>query len=461
MRVLSLDFEPLFGDDDDTISTFDSDVSVFDFDVVIWDPEASLENYHAYSTYKGAPSLGDDESARFKSDVERRKVEFTDFVDSGRHLIVTARPAQKFYVATGEVTTSGTGRNAARTRMVNALDITSAIPYCSSGFATASGSRIATVGSGPLQEHIKRFTKQLRYTTTISSPPGTPLATVAGTDRVIASLLRTESGGSLTLLPSTVFEATWSDDGETETWPDEASAHEESLLLAVASLGDTGEVERPTWAEHFTTKKQQDASIDIAKQEQSIERARKKLSTLRSTKSRLDMRDQLYLGTGRVLELQVKEVLELLGGKITEPEPGRDDWRVDFDGRQATVEIKGVSKSSAEKHAAQLEKWVAGALADTEVHHKGILVVNTWRAIPLSSRTEDDFPTQMIPYSTSRNHALITGLDLFVIAAEVEANPERAEFWRRAILEVSGRLAGVPDWRDFIQETLTASSEGS
>lgn len=85
-----------------------------------------------------------------------------------------------------------------------------------------------------------------------------------------------------------------------------------------------------------------------------IERARKKLSTLHSTKNTLDMRDQLYLGSGRTLELQVKEVLELLGGKVTEPEPNRDDWRVDFNGQQAAVEIKGVSKSAAEKHAAQL-----------------------------------------------------------------------------------------------------------
>lgn len=461
MRILALDFEPLFGDGDDTASHFDSDVSAFDYDVVIWDPADSLKNYHQYDTFRGAPALSDNESARFKADVKRRKAEFADYVNSGRHLIVIARPSQVFYVATGEVRTSGTGRNAARTRMLDSLDITSAIPHSDAGFTRASGNRITTFGSGPVQDHIKRFTKQLRYSTTISSPPGDALATVTGTDKVVAASLRTESGGSLTLLPPTVFEGTWDDDGESREWPDDAVSYQESLLLAVTSANEAGEIERPAWAERYATQKQQDASVSIAKQEQLIERARKKLSTLHLTKNKLDMRDQLYLGTGRVLELQVKEVLEMLGGAVSEPEANRDDWRVDFDGTLAAVEIKGVSKSAAEKHAAQLEKWVAGAFADTEVQHKGILIVNAWREMPLDARTEDSFPAQMIPYSTSRNHVLITGLELFIIAAEIEADPERAGFWRKAILETNGRLEEVPDWRGFIQETVTASSEGA
>lgn len=150
---------------------------------------------------------------------------------------------------------------------------------------------------------------------------------------------------------------------------------------------------------------------------------------------RLTPRDQLFLGTGRALELQVRAVLELLGGTVTEPEPGRDDWKVSFPEGDAVVEVKGVGKSAAEKHAAQLEKWVASAYEQTGAMPKGILVVNTWRETPLSERTKEAFPAQMLPYSEGRGHCLVTGLQLYLIRADVEAHPEHAENWRKALLE--------------------------
>lgn len=47
MRLLSLDFDPVYGDDDDRAS-FSGDLSVFDYDVVIWDPAATFRMYRDY-----------------------------------------------------------------------------------------------------------------------------------------------------------------------------------------------------------------------------------------------------------------------------------------------------------------------------------------------------------------------------------------------------------------------------
>ncbi|WP_150463267.1 hypothetical protein [Nesterenkonia ebinurensis] len=458
MRILSLDYEPLFGDEYDTASTFESDISVFDYDIVIWDPEASIQGYSYYDHYQGLPSLTDQESARLKADVDRRRAEFREYVESGRTLIVVARPPQTRFVATGEVRTSGTGRNATRVRVVAQLDIMSAIPAPGISFTRASGDRISVVGRGPLQDHLRVNAKHLRYAATMASAPGSTIATVTGMDRIVASVLRTKAGGTLAMMPPTSFKGEWDEDGENQDWPDEAPAFQVSLIDALIALDGLGEVERPVWADRFTTQNQVGIRAAVVKQEAAIERARKKLSALQAERDAADLRDQLYLGSGRVLELQVKDVLQLLGGEVSEPEPNRDDWRVDFDGTPAVVEIKGVTKSAAEKHAAQLEKWVAGALADTETAHKGILIVNTWRDLPLDERTDEDFPAQMIPYSTGRKHALITGLELFVIAADIEADPKKAKYWRDKALSTSGRLTDVPDWRGFIQEITTGNS---
>src|SRR5207248_9381894 len=114
-------------------------------------------------------------------------------------------------------------------------------------------------------------------------------------------------------------------------------------------------------------------------------------------------------------------------------------------------------KSAAEKHAAQLEKWVANHYGDSGTAPKGLLVVNTWRDTPLVERTGEDFPAQMLPFSQSRGHCLATGLDLFVTRAEIQADASRAVYWRQKMLATAGRLADVPDWRSVLLVTETAT----
>ena len=66
----------------------------------------------------------------------------------------------------------------------------------------------------------------------------------------------------------------------------------------------------------------------------------------------------------------------------------------------------------------------------------------------------------MIPFCTARGHVLLTGLELFVIVADVQANPRKKEFWVDKIMTTSGRLQDVPDWRDYIHQ-VSASDKGN
>ena len=464
MRILSLDYDPLFGADDDVRSSFSSDTSAFDFDVVIWDPEASFAIYNSYSdTYMGLPSLRDSQSSRLKADVERRRSEFKEFVDSGKTLIVVARPPQSCYVTTGQIDYSGTGKNARRTTMVAPFDILRALPIDPPGFQRASGNRIEAIGDGPLQVVIRKYAADLEYAATMTSAPGTAFAKVVGTTRSVASFHRVKSGGLLVILPDTTFitdDPFAENDPETgEKWPARATEFQVDLLDAIEALTGTSEIARPSWTADYSTQDEQKAREAVIKQQAAIEKARNKLTGLQADAESIELKAQLYLGTGRQLELRVRDVLEQLGGKVTEPEPGRDDWQVELDGNQAVVEVKGVSKSAAEKHAAQLEKWVAGSFEQTGVMAKGILVVNTWRDVPLADRTDEDFPAQMLPYSQGRNHCLLTGLDLFAISSEVQASPSRAKHWRQQIMNTSGRLSDVPDWRLYINQATSELAE--
>lgn len=459
MRLLSLDFDPVYGDA--TMESFSGDRSVFDFDLVIWDPAETFTTYmntRYLKKYQGLPSLDEETSVRIISDTARRRSEFVDFVTSGRTLVVIVRPSQECYIDTGERRYSGTGRNRVTTNIVSKFDLLTALPIDEeTRFLKANGERTQLDGSGPVVNFLKKYKERIRYEAVISKAPGISLGHVPGTDRTIGSVFREASGGHLILLPRIALELDNVDekdyeDDEFEPYIDEAPQFQQDLIAAVRDLAGSGEVSRPAWIDLYTTKEQQDLHVKIVKQQEKIEVARAQLAKLQQKRESIEAKEQLFLGTGRTLELEVRKVLELLGGTVTEPEPGRDDWRVQFPEGNAVVEVKGVTKSAAEKHAAQLEKWVASSLEESGNAPKGILIVNTWRELPLTERKEEDFPPQMIPYSKGRNHCLITGLQLYVMRSKIERSKAHAKEWRKKILETSGKLVGCEDWKSVISE---------
>ncbi len=237
---------------------------------------------------------------------------------------------------------------------------------------------------------------------------------------------------------------------EGDGWASDAQQFQTDLLAALGEISSTEDAAAPAWATRYGTSRQLPLRERAAEQQRVIEQARDELAAIQAEARAAESRNQLFFGTGRPLELEVKAALEALGAKVTEPAPNRDDWLAEFPGVDAVVEVKGVAKSGAEKHAAQLEKWVAGRFEKTGNSPKGILVVNAWRDVPLPERTADAFPDQMVTYSSSRGHCLITGLQLIVIREDIERDPTRAEHWRNLILNTSGRLEGADDWRAVI-----------
>lgn len=464
MRLLSLDFDPLFGDEEDVRSTFASSTSTFDFDVVIWDPRKTVQSYGTIDSFRALPSFDLDDSARILNDLERRRQEFDDYLKTGRTLVVIGRSNTRGYVLAGGSQTSGVKSNTRSSETPQVVDFTSALPVDFAGFAQSSGRRVEILGDGPIGDHLRRNHHHLYYTATMTSPPGDVLAKVPGTNRAIASLLRVQGGGNLLVLPDTVFkpQSNVSGDGEDfgDKWSNEAVEYQASLLEALAALQSSTETHRPRWAKNFATRVQQEIRADVTRKRAEIEQSEQDLAELTQKSRAVDAWDQLYLGTGRALELQVKELLALMGGEVQETLPGRDDWRVAFGEDLAVVEVKGVRKSASEKYAAQLEKWVAGALEETGKSHKGILVVNTWRETPLDKRTEEDFPRQMMPYSLSRSHLLVTGLELFIIALQIQDDPGLGEFWREKFMTSVGRLSEVGEWSNYIYAEEPRESGG-
>lgn len=480
VRILSLDYDPVYGHDA-TRSTFAGDLSVFDYDIAIWDPAVSFNFYVEHPSrsltesynkhYRGLPSLSEYASVLIQADAARRRKEFTEFLAMGRTLVVMARPPQRCYIDTGERKYSGTGRNQKTTTLVTGFDLLSALPGEGNELVKSGGQRVAIEGDGPLSKLLRDYKDFIRYTATISKPSGSIIARVPGVNRAISSVQHVATGGYFVLLPSFDFTARPVDEetdevdededwDDSEDWLPEAPSFQYDLVRAIEQLTGTEGRIWPSWADRCLTSAQRQLRSEVIKQQKRIETARAKLAKLQSQAEELEAQNQLFLGTGRTLELEVKKVLELLGGIVTDPEPNRDDWKVSFPEGDVVVEVKGVTKSAAEKQAAQLEKWVATALEETGKQPKGLLVVNTWREIMLTDRTKDDFPSQMLPYCESRGHCLVTGLQVMLIRNDVEGSPDRQAFWRREILQTSGILEGTGDWRATIEVVEPTVAEG-
>jgi hypothetical protein len=440
MRLLSLDFDPVYGENA-TRSTFSSQVSAFDYDVVIWDPKRSASNYEVDSlgALTGlARRLTEASSLQILSDIKRRREEFAEFLNLGRTLIVLA--------ASSEVRLHNTAT----------ADLLKAVPIDKTKFIGASGDRVDWIGGGPVVEALKRYLGNIRYAAVIEDPPGVPYARIQGTTRSVGSIEHRSSAGNLILLPFVDLRAPLEEDevgigpDDDDYWLTEAEQFQTDLLAAVMQLSGSSSISKPLWAENYMTTEQARNRLDVTDRQKGVEVAQAELVEAQQKKEMAELKNQLFLGTGRALELEVKKVLERLGGEVTEPSSNRDDWKITFPEGRVVCEVKGVSKSAAEKHAAQLEKWVSSEYDETGELPKGFLVVNTWREIPLAERSGVNFPDQMIPYCESRGHCLISGLQLFVILADIEKNPERSAHWRNLIMTTRGVVEGCDDWRSVL-----------
>lgn len=158
----------------------------------------------------------------------------------------------------------------------------------------------------------------------------------------------------------------------------------------------------------------------------------------------------LWTASGTVLEMIVKKVFEELGFKSLPTAENRDDLLLSWKGRSIVVEVKGLTKSAAERNAAQLEKFLSMHLEIDGKLPKGLLVVNTYRNLPLANRTEVSFPNQMLDYSIKREHCLITTIQLCTLLFYVRDNPDQIDSVVEGLLACIGPYEEFPDWSKYI-----------
>ncbi len=452
MKILSVGSD-LDHDMVDT-STFDSSRSFLDYDIVILDPSQVLYEYMADSrgsTYKGLKSLGDDDSARLIRDIARRRKEMSDMLDLGRSLVVFTSPPQKCYVDTGKRDYSGIGKSRQTPRFVDEVNVLSSLPVEGLETVEASGTSIEFKGGEPFASFWKANTDYLSYEAYFQKPVGKPLFVIKGTKKVVGSYLSI-GNGILLFVPTFLDHESGQYDSLS---PDQEREASEKFVNSLNTLieelrKDVGDFELPLWSKTYVLPGESEEKIELLKFNDALSDLLAKISKQKESIAELEKQKILFTGSGTALEIQVKQVFEELGFDIVEAGPGRDDLILKYDDKIAVVEIKGVSKSAAEKHAAQLEKWVSEYYSTHGVHPKGILVINAYYDTPLKDRNNPAFPDQMLGYSKRRGHCLLTGIQLLSMFLDCREDQEKKDEIINRMFSTEGVFEDDRNWPEFL-----------
>jgi hypothetical protein len=423
--------------------------SLLDYEVVIWNPNSLLNEYSAdYDNpeYMGAKALTDADSAKIREDMTRRKSEIAEMLRLGRSIVIFTPSPKRFYVATGEKK-FGTKMI---TRMLTDSNVLQAIPVDGLSTMAAGGSMIELAARGPYERFWAVAKDYLGYDAYFEKPVGEPLMFVKGTTKPVGARLPT-SNGNLLFLPCFVMPQHLTYKG-LRTIEDSCII---SLLTLIEELNAlSGDFRLPPWSAQYYLpgEKAQEEGVKAVESQISgliQQRDKKKEETARLKNYKL-----LFTGTGRALEVVAASVFREMGLEVLEPPPGRDDLIVKFGDKVAVVEVKGKTKSAAEKDAAQLEKWVSTYYEKHGVMPKGILIVNAFNETPLHGRTEPAFPDQMLPYSTGRGHCLITGLQFLGLYLQYKNHPESRQSLTDSLFSTAGVFADFRKWTSFLDSGL-------
>lgn len=306
------------------------------------------------------------------------------------------------------------------------------------------------LGGGPFKDFIESNKKTMRYNSYFSKSMGSPYLFIKGTEKVVGTCFDSLNG-KIVFIPNVL-------DAEVEVSDDERMQAEEVFIESIVKLDSAlkSKVESeilPEWSNNYLLPDEHEEKGKLMELQKQIELLESRIIDQRQAIKDIEEYKILFTGTGTPLEQIIKKIFIELGFEATEGLPGRDDLILKYMDKVAVVEVKGVTKSAAEKHAAQLEKWVSGYIEKYGVSPKGMLIVNSFCNLPLTERVEETFPHQMLSYSEKREHVLLNTLQLLGAFIDIRKKPEIKESVIEDLFSTNGTYNSYNNWFEFLDHT--------
>ncbi|KPG74252.1 hypothetical protein [Enterococcus sp. RIT-PI-f] len=426
---------------------FNDNYSLYDYDIVLLDLNRITESYNKGADFNGNPTLTNRDSFKFVSDFKRVKKEIDEFLRMGKTVYVNLPRVPLINVYTGEKEFSGTGKNRRETHIVNQLNLLALLPI--KIFTTTSvGGRIDYTTQNAY-ENLYNINKMsyLYHVYFESKETGEHIASIPQTDKRISESFSVGEG-KLIIYPFNFDDVNCSSQTDYRKMINEflhvIDELEEELRINIS------EFQLPEWTNKYYILNEQEKVNELDNIEKQLEELEIKKEEMIADLLNLQSYKLMFTSTGKELENIVYKVLHDLGFKNKPVEHNRADGIFEFQENDIVTEIKGIKGSSAEKHGAQLEKWVSEFYEKEDKKAKAILIVNGFREKDLTFRNEDTFPNQMLDYCTKREHCLISTLQLLGLLIETKKYPEKKEELILELISTIGIYNKFLDYTEFL-----------
>ncbi len=447
MRFGLLGYYPEYEHKDMETIVFSSDKTILEYDVLLVDLKNIFSEYKAYSEYNGLPRITDHDSMRLKKDLDRRKDELKEFLESGKSVIVLDGNDDCVYCYSGNKTTSGTGKNTIVTYLVEDVHSISLLPIKISSI-NLTGKSI-NFKNKKIGELLKKYTNYFEYRTIYENiEKENILMTIKDTKKVVSYYERI-GNGLLIFLPDLCFNRV---DYKKE------SSLEKKYYNDLTKLNEIfleNKFDLPLYSKKYMLPNEEIMINDIEKNKIKLNKLIEEIENKEKVLLELQKEKVLFTGSGTSLEKNSVKQFKEIGFSIEKYDPDSvdEDIVIKYKEKIAVVEVKGVSGSATEKHTSQIIKWKSEYHIENDILPKGILLVNAFNERILEERQEY-FPTQMLKYAAHQEICLLTTIQLYNIKEYIKNNPNEKERIINEIFSTSGLYKGFEDWKLNIKKKV-------
>lgn len=414
---------------------FSPKISFFDYDAIIINIKNLLYHYEEdrLSPYGKYTLLSRNSSLKIKSDFKKLKENIEEYLAVGKIVYIIMHDISDIAIyADKQDETSNKSKN--NTIFVDTFNTYSFIPI-QINIQSLIGEEISYTAPAPFSDFFTSLKDYFYYNVSFSSNVINTLATIKNNKNKIVSSVTNYKNGKLVLLPSIYNE---SDFKTQKAWEDFQSLFLNNIISLTNSLMNDNNQILPEWTNNIQILGEERILVDISEKQKKIEKILQQLKAKNDELNKVQSYKFLLTSTGKALENIVKKTLCELDFEIFNSEENRSDIIARYKEIDIVVEIKGLTKSAAEKNSAQLEKWASEFMENKGREPKAILIVNGYCELPLNQRIEAVFPNQMLKYAEKKEQCLLSTTQLLLLFLDIKNNPQNKDKLINELLNTVG-----------------------
>jgi hypothetical protein len=432
-----------------------SKLSLLDYDIAIFNP-CIRQFYGCYEEYLGKPCLNDSNSFQLKECLEHWRREILEAVKAGKTVVLLLNELEEVYVATGQKTYSGTGKNTRTVRHVDSQTNYAIVPGDIAVVNTKGQSMCLCDSQSPIDAYWSGLSPLSEYRVLFSGAGVRRLVITKTGGKTVGAYLRYKNAsGALVLLPYIDFKRKEFDEYRKEDkkhyWTEQALQTGLKFVSGIVgidkALREKTELSpAPEWTdlEQFILPGEQRIRQDLLKVEARIESIQKEKEAKQQELLQEVAFKRLLYEKGKPLEAVIRDALQILGFDVSHFDNGESEFDVVFECDEGRLIGEAEGKDNRPINIdklRQLEMNIHEDYAREEVKEmaKGALIGNAYRLTKPDDRS--DFFTEKCLTAAQRSQtALLRSTDLFNIVKYLTAKNDKdfAKRCRQTILESVG-----------------------